>query len=100
MNRKFLDIHVNDPEYQTIRKIKSIITDQQIYMILNLHDGSGFYNSKYVDKNENPRRWGQSIVIDQSTIESEAFGDLEVIARNAMRSAITNTKSIREKFRV
>jgi len=100
MNRKFLNIPVNDPEYQTIRKIKSIITDQQIYMILNLHDGSGFYNSKYVDKNENSRRWGQSIVIDQATIESEAFGNLEVIARNAMRSANTKTNSNREKFRL
>jgi hypothetical protein len=100
MNRKFLDIPVNDPEYQTIRKIKSIITDQQIYMILNLHDGSGFYNSKYIDKNENPRRWGQSIVIDQATIESKAFGNLEVIARNAMRTANTKTNSNREKFRL
>ena len=100
MNRKFLNIPLNDPEYQTIRKIKSIITDQQIYMILNLHDGSGFYNSKYVDKNENPRRWGQSIVIDQATIESEAFGNLEVVARNAMRSANTKTNSNREKFRL
>jgi len=98
MNRKFLDIPVSDPEYQTITKIKSIITDQQVYMILNLHDGSGFYNSDYVDKNENPRRWGQCIVIDQATIESEAFGNLEVIARNAMRSANTKTNSNREKF--
>jgi hypothetical protein len=69
-------------------------------MILNLHDGSGFYNSVYVDKNENPRRWGQSIVIDQATIESEAFGNLEVVARNAMRSANTKTSSNREKFRL
>jgi hypothetical protein len=100
MNRKFLDIPANDPEYQTITKIKNIITDQQIFMILNLHDGSGFYNSVYVDKNENPRRWGQSIVIDQATIESEAFGNLEVVARNAMRSANTKTSSNREKFRL
>jgi len=100
MNRKFLDIPVDDPEYQTITKIKSIITDQQIYMILNLHDGSGFYNSDYVDKDENPRRWGQSIVIDQSTIDSEAFGNLEVVARTAMRSANTKTNSNREKFRL
>ncbi len=100
MNRKFLDISENDPEFQTITKIKSIITDQQIYMILNLHDGSGFYNSDYIDKNENPRRWGQSIVIDQATIDSEAFGNLEVVARNAMRSANTKTNSNREKFRL
>jgi len=100
MNRKFLDIPANDPEYQAITKIKSIITDQQIYMILNLHDGSGFYNSDYVDKNENPMRWGQSIVIDQATIDSEAFGNLEVVARNAMRSANTKTNSNQEKFRL
>ena len=100
MNRKFLNISENDPEYQAIMKIKSIITDPQVYMILNLHDGSGFYNPDYVDKNENPRRWGQSIVIDQATIESEAFGNLEVVARNAMRTANNKINSNREKFRL
>jgi predicted deacylase len=60
MNRKFLDIPADDPEYQAINKIKGIITSPQVSMVLNLHDGSGFYNSKYIDKDENPRRWGQS----------------------------------------
>ncbi len=98
MNRKFLDIPPDDPEYQAVMKIKKIITNRQIDLVLNLHDGSGFYNPEYVDKNENPRRWGQSIVIDQSSIESETFSNLELIANNAIDSANTKIDSFREKF--
>ena len=65
-----------------------------------MHDGSGFYNPEYVDKNENPRRWGQCIVIDQSTIESETFSNLELIANLAINSANTETDSFRENFRL
>ncbi|MCP3952426.1 MAG: deacylase, partial [Desulfobacterales bacterium] len=42
LNRKFADLPETDPEYPTIARIKSIITDTRVSAVLNLHDGSGF----------------------------------------------------------
>ena len=100
MNRKFLDIPTDDPEYQAISKIKRIITAPEVSMVLNLHDGSGFYNTEYIDKDENPRRWGQSIVIDQTSIEAPAFGNLKSIASQAIASANAGSRPTRENFRL
>ncbi|MEJ2431211.1 MAG: M14/M99 family metallopeptidase [Deltaproteobacteria bacterium] len=81
LNRKFAQIGKNDPEFDTISKVKRIILDKQVDLILNLHDGSGFYRPSYVDRTHNPNRWGQSIIIDQEEIEAVKFGDLGEIAR-------------------
>ncbi|MDA7848155.1 deacylase, partial [Sulfurospirillum sp.] len=50
MNRKFADLSVNDHDYHSIEKMKKIILEPNIKMVVNLHDGSGFYREKYVDK--------------------------------------------------
>ena len=81
LNRKFAKILKNDPEFDTISKVKRIILDDQVNLVLNLHDGSGFYRPTYVDRNHNPDRWGQSIIIDQDEIEAANFGELNEIAR-------------------
>jgi len=86
MNRKFSHIKRSDPEYQSIQKIKSLIVDNDIDIILNLHDGSGFYRTKYIDKLHNPNRWGQSIIIDQDNIKARNFGNLGAIADSVMES--------------
>ena len=87
MNRKFKHITDADPEYQTVQKIKDIIRDPKIDIILNLHDGSGFYSSKYIDKGRNPARWGQSLIIDQEDVDAMHFGQLGVIARYITQQA-------------
>lgn len=81
MNRKFKSIKATDPEYRLVEKIKRIITDQQVDLILNLHDGSGFYRPTYIDSLRNPQRWGQSLIIDQDSIETMRFGKLQDIAQ-------------------
>ena len=84
MNRKFANIKNNDPEYSIIKKIKDLILDKEVDIILNLHDGSGFYRDKYIDKMHNPQRWGQSIIIDQEQIETPEFGNLQQIAQQVI----------------
>lgn len=79
MNRKFSKLKATDPEFKTIQKIKQIITSPDVDIILNLHDGSGFYNEQYVDALHNPQRWGQSLIIDQASIATEKFGHLETL---------------------
>jgi predicted deacylase len=43
LNRKFAKLGRSDPEFDTISKVKRIILDEQVDLVLNLHDGSGFY---------------------------------------------------------
>ena len=87
MNRKFKHITDADPEYQTVQKIKDIIRDEQVDIILNLHDGSGFYSPKYIDRLRNPDRWGQSLIIDQDEVASAGFGQLDTIAQYITQQA-------------
>ncbi len=100
MNRKFLEISETDPEYRTIAKIKQIITDARVDLVLNLHDGSGFYNPSHVDPLENPNRWGQSIVIDQAIIDAPRYANLESFALAAIARANDTSGNPRERFRL
>ena len=81
LNRKFADLPETDPEFPTIAKIKSIITDKRVNVVLNLHDGSGFFRHKYIDPLRNPKRWGQCVIIDRRSIDADRFSNLAGIAR-------------------
>ena len=86
MNRKFAAISEKDPEYETIRRIQSIILAPEVDVVVNMHDGSGFYRPKWEDRLHNPQRWGQCIVIDQAQVDDEVvqnsgFQDLSELAR-------------------
>ncbi len=70
MNRKFADLDSKDPQYAIVSRIKELIRDPKVCMVLNLHDGSGFYRKKYQDRWHGPKRWGQSVVIDQEKMPS------------------------------
>lgn len=84
MNRKFAALSESDPEYKTIVNIKNLLLLPQVDAILNMHDGSGFYRPDWVDSMRNPKRWGQSVIIDQATISVQNFGDLEAIAETVL----------------
>ncbi len=82
LNRKFAKIDTDDPEYETIQKIKQLILNKKVDILLHLHDGSGFFRDKYIDDMHNPYRWGQSVIIDQENIENKNYGELNNIAEN------------------
>ena len=84
LNRKFATIGNSDPEFDTISRIKAILLDDQVDLVLNLHDGSGFYRPTYVDRTHSPNRWGQSIIIDQKQIPANRFGNLGEIANQVV----------------
>ncbi len=65
MNRKFAILPDTDPQYSTVSRIQKLICSSEVKLILNLHDGSGFYRPKYKDSLHGPARWGQSVIIDQ-----------------------------------
>ena len=85
MNRKFNALSEKDPEFDEVQKIKKIILSEDVDVVLNLHDGSGFYKKEYINKMHNPNRWGQSIIIDQENLGSEKFGGLAEIAGNVQK---------------
>lgn len=101
MNRKFLKLGIRDPDYAAVQKIKSIILDPRVSMILNLHDGSGFYHPEYQDKLRNPDRWGQSVIIDQSNLNGEGdYVALEKIAGHLSQQANAQIHKPQNHFHV
>ncbi len=66
MNRKFSDSSSNlDYDSRIVEIIKSHLSRCDV--LLNLHEGSGFYNPEYVSDDHNPMRYGQSSIIDAAT---------------------------------
>lgn len=84
MNRKFGQLDKDDPDYATVRKIQELIRTPGLHLVLNLHDGSGFYRPTRISDQENPQRWGQCVIIDQSAME-HASGDLEEVGQSVLR---------------
>ncbi|MDR1946917.1 MAG: deacylase [Desulfovibrio sp.] len=90
MNRKFASLAPSDPEYGTVARIKSILLDSEVDIILNLHDGSGFYRPTWEGPLHNPKRWGQSLIIDQEKMSvppfllQETAGHVEVEVNRAL----------------
>lgn len=85
MNRKFNVIEKNDNDLLTINRIKEIILEKRVDLILNLHDGFGFYRDIYEDANFNPNAWGQATIIDQEKIDKK-FGNLGEIANQVNKN--------------
>ncbi|WP_236845442.1 M99 family carboxypeptidase catalytic domain-containing protein [Campylobacter devanensis] len=85
MNRKFDILSDKDPEKDIVEQIKSLVLQPNITMLINLHDGSGFYRPKYINKMMNPNRWGNIAIIDQATLPNAIYGDLEATANNVVK---------------
>lgn len=81
MNRKFPLVSPEDPDFKNVERIKQIITRSDVDYVFNLHDGSGFYWPYKVSRNRNPRRWGQSIIIDQESMGRAPHAPLGGLAR-------------------
>ena len=81
MNRKFSTLRKADKDTQTIKEIKKIILSKKVSLVLNLHDGHGFYRKENKGSIFNPNAWGQTCVIDQCDLnKNQPFGNLNNIA--------------------
>jgi hypothetical protein len=97
MNRKFALISPEDKDYKTVQRVKEIIKDKNVKVVVNMHDGSGFYRKKYVDKMHNPYKWGQCVVIDQREVKNIKYGNLESIAKELVTSVNQNLLKSKKK---
>ena len=87
MNRTFDDTprhgHQHTYEHDIVAILKELIKESDA--LLNLHDGSGFYRPTWQSELENPKRWGQSIITDRATFNSEKTGEVLQLAERAKR---------------
>jgi len=92
MNRKFSVVKDKDKDKKIIDEIKNIILKDNVSLVLNLHDGNGFYRKEHQGNIFNPNAWGQTCVIDQCTLNpNQPFGNLNDIAlsvKNAMNKKL------------
>ena len=100
MNRKFAELSGEDPEYEAIQRIKSYIKDDNVKLVVNLHDGSGFYRKTYEDDMYAPHRWGQCAIIDQSNIDVKIYSNLEDIASSVVEHVNKYLIKDRHKYHV
>ncbi|MDD3596539.1 M99 family carboxypeptidase catalytic domain-containing protein [Sulfuricurvum sp.] len=87
MNRKFAKIDGNDPDFQIVREIQELIVNQDVNLVLNLHDGHGFYRKQTINDLYNPQAWGQACIIDQKMIPNVEFGNLSEIAERVSKES-------------
>ncbi len=62
MNRIFDRENGRSMMFRVVSIIKKLMKRADVF--LNLHDGYGFYRPSYIDELRNPRRFGQSVIID------------------------------------
>jgi len=96
MNRKFTQQKsVNNNEEKIVDILKGLIAGSDV--LLNLHEGTGFYRSEWISNMENPLRYGQSIIADAAVYyqqDSTHVLNLEDIAREVIGNV---NKKIRDK---
>jgi len=94
MNRKFAKIETKDKDFDIVTEIKKLILNPKVDLTLNLHDGQGFYREHQIDKNFNPKAWGQATIIDQQQIANAKYGNLGEIAKKVNQE--TNVELIED----
>ena len=62
MNRRFDQDYNRFYEDRVARVIRFLLAQSEAF--IHLHEGSGFYNPTYVNNLRNPKRYGQSIIVD------------------------------------
>ncbi len=83
MNRKFSKTTDDEKnmEQEIVTILKKLIGEADC--LLNLHEGSGFYSQDWKSENENPDRFGQSIIYDADSYfgeKKQTAIDLEFLA--------------------
>lgn len=81
LNRRFDKEYNSFYEDRLARAIRFLLSGADGF--IHLHEGSGFYNPTYVNSLRNPKRYGQSLIIDASMYKNLHLEDmcLRVIAR-------------------
>ncbi|MBN1327209.1 MAG: hypothetical protein JW996_04605 [Candidatus Cloacimonetes bacterium] len=97
MNRRFRVQEGDTYEDKVVTVLKQLISESDV--LLNLHDGGGFYRPVYIDDKHNPMKYGQCIIADVESYYSSEKGEtfeLGEIADEVCR--IVNQKIPQEEY--
>ncbi|MDR1045670.1 MAG: succinylglutamate desuccinylase/aspartoacylase family protein [Candidatus Adiutrix sp.] len=72
MNRKFRGDLDRDPERPIVEALKALMAESDL--VLNLHDGSGYYRHIWESDLANPNRYGQCIIADADVYTHKPSG--------------------------
>ena len=101
MNRKF-GVNGNlkkSLDEEVVIVLKHLIAESDL--LLNLHEGSGFYSPTWINDMENPKRYGQSIIYDAETYslpDNQGSINLGGLARNVIKRVNSQIEDKRYHF--
>ncbi len=100
MNRKFTEKdYPNDPDHKIMILLKKLISEADIF--INQHDAFGFHRKKYISKNYNPFRYGQSLIVDTGKIYSKKLNrelDINIIGKRIVDNVNKEIKNKKHHF--
>jgi hypothetical protein len=84
MNRQFGDPVTARRHKKIVAILKKLMAESDL--LLNLHDGSGFYRPRWESKMANPKRYGQSLIADAAQYKTKdgQVIDLQGIAQKVL----------------
>ena len=82
MNRKFTGDLSRDSDQNTVEILKELMAESDL--VLNLHDGSGYYRPTWESDLANPNRYGQCIIADTDVYTHPATGRIIPLADYAL----------------
>lgn len=88
LNRRFDKEYNSFYEDRLARAIRFLISDADGF--IHLHEGSGFYNPKYVNSLRNPKRYGQSLIIDAAVYKNIRLAEMCERTIKRLNSNISN----------
>ena len=102
MNRKFGENGNSKKslDEEVVIVLKHLISQSDL--LLNLHEGSGFYSPKWINDMEHPKRYGQSIIYDAEVYplpDNQGQLNLGELARNVIEKANSQIENKRYHFR-
>jgi hypothetical protein len=101
MNRKFSpkNNEKKSLDEEVVSILKQLIAESDL--LLNLHEGSGFYASEWISDIENPNRYGQSIIFDAENFSlpnNQGSINLGGLARNVIKKVNSKIENPRYHF--
>jgi hypothetical protein len=99
MNRRFRHGTPKNTLDRVVEIIKDLMAEADL--LLNLHDGSGFYSARWEGPDRNPMRYGQSIIADTAKYVDASRGktvELEDLARRVIGRVNPQIRNERHHF--
>lgn len=96
LNRRFDQDYNQFFEDRLARAIRFLVGQSDLF--IHLHEGSGFYSPAWIDSLRNPRRYGQSVIIDASVYEERLQLAREV--SNVLRNLNSRVEPSKYRFQL